>query len=235
MSHPLPDRELSELLFRWTQGARNRLYRLAGLAGRSRILDLGAGWGFVGEELAARTAAEIVCLDRLPDPLNLARQRSGGRLHVCVADAHALPFPDTHFDLVITHFSFLWFAHPDVVVGEVCRVLTSGGCFLGIEPDYGGLMEAPDLGWRHAWRARLAEAGAHPEIGRQLPGHFRRAGLDVQVLFCDRYQAPDPRAADFLAGLPPASRPSSATVPETLFLPLWLLHAVKRPSGIPSG
>jgi SAM-dependent methyltransferase len=236
----LPSKELSRILADWTSGARNRLYRVADLRRRRSVLELGAGWGFVSEELLERTSATITALDMHREPLENLAARTRGRITIRQGDAHDLPFRHRQFDLVVCQFAFLWFAQTDRVVQEISRVLAPGGAVLCIEPDYGGLMEDPESGLRETWLDLLTAAGAKPCIGRALPRVFRSHGLHAKIYFCDRYVAADPVANLFLSELaevPGEVRDPSAAGPamnpadpkpaaeQILFLPLWMMHA----------
>ena len=58
-----------------------------------------------------------------------------------LVDAHALPFKDTSFDLIMSMAVLEHLANPDVVMGEAYRVLKPGGIFTGsvafLEPFHG--------------------------------------------------------------------------------------------------
>ena len=220
--NPLPELSLATALFEWTRGARNRLLRLADLPRRKDILEIGCGWGLLSEELASRVAdAHIVAVDREPAAIEHVSARSPDNVTAVLADVHALPSGLGPFDMIVSHFAFLWFRDPAAVVGECCRVLRDDGVILAVEPDYGGLMEHPDVGRRRRWIDELSAQRADPFIGRKLPSLLRRYGLQVQVLFCDRYVPYDPRADSFLDASP------DPTPDATVFLPLWLVHGAK--------
>lgn len=98
-------------------------------------LDLGCGFGFLTDTIAARLApdAQIVGLDacRANENAYLARVARTGR-SVRFIHEHIdtrLDWPDESFDLVIASFSLYFFAS---VVPEIARVLTPGGMFLTI-------------------------------------------------------------------------------------------------------
>jgi SAM-dependent methyltransferase len=154
----------------WLAGPRGRALRRARIGLRRRVLEVGCGHGVVTEELRRRAAGEVVSLDVSPYP--------GASL---VADATHLPFPDASFDLVFFQNVLLWVADRPAAVAEAARVLQPGGDLVALEPDYGGMMEYPDLGLAAVWRAALTRAGADPLVGRKLPGLCEEAGLQVWV------------------------------------------------------
>ncbi len=105
------------------------------LAGRG--LEIGAGSGAMAAEILERfPALEMVVTDL--DPTMVAKARTGlagfgGRVELQVADAAALPFPDGHFDFVLTAAMLHHVQPPQRAVAEVARVLRPGGLLLGYD------------------------------------------------------------------------------------------------------
>jgi ubiquinone/menaquinone biosynthesis C-methylase UbiE len=105
----------------------------ASMQGIGRALDVGCGPGQFTILVAERLPdAEIWGVDLAPTMIELARRhasesRAAGRLHFEVADVAALPFPDGHFDAVVSSGSIKHW--PDQVRGlrEIHRVLAPGG------------------------------------------------------------------------------------------------------------
>jgi SAM-dependent methyltransferase len=205
---PLNDRELESIDLpsfdlcseqaAWLRGARSRLLRRAGIERRRIIVELGAGWGIVANELCARTGRHVVAFDRRPRP-------QGVELHEhvdwLVGQAEDLPLADASVDLVFAQLTLLWLDAP-LAIAEVARVLAPGGVLAVIEPDYGGLMEHPEeIATKQFWVAALQRAGADPCIGRKLPSLFAAAGLRVETRFPDRYQLAQPARLDLLREL----------------------------------
>jgi ubiquinone/menaquinone biosynthesis C-methylase UbiE len=108
----LYDRCLGPFLFE--PYAADLAHRAAALAPR-RILETAAGTGIVTAALAAALPeAESVATDLNPDMLEVARRKPGcGRIAFAPADAQALPFDDSGFDLVVCQFGAMFF--PDRV------------------------------------------------------------------------------------------------------------------------
>lgn len=167
----------------WTRQTRLWLYRQAGLGQARAVLEVGCGTGVIAGELARLSSARVVGLDLDTTMLAFARRRGDGVTYV-QGDAHALPFPDGAFDAVVCHYLLLWLADPVRGVGEMARVVRSGGCVLACaEPDYGGRVDHPpelaSLGQLQT--GALRQQGAEPEIGRRLGEIFAAAGLRATV------------------------------------------------------
>lgn len=108
---------------------------LAGRAatrGARHILETAAGTGIVTAALArALPEAEIVATDLNPDMLRVAaRKLDSPRVTFVPADAQALPFPDSGFDLVVCQFGAMFFPDRIAAYREARRVLRPGGTFL---------------------------------------------------------------------------------------------------------
>ncbi len=93
-----------------------------------RVLDAACGSGNLTIP-AARTGAEVTGLDLVPDLLDLAGAWAA-REHLLVrlteGNVEALPFPDAHFDVVLSMFGVMFAARPERVMQELVRVTHSG-------------------------------------------------------------------------------------------------------------
>ncbi len=124
--YPHRDREEAE------RGA-GLFLREADVAPGDRILDLGCGQG---RHLAAfrERGLESTGLDLSRPLLRRARQATDGRVPLVQADMRSVPLADGSFDAVTSFFtSFGYFASRSedrTVLGEVRRVLRSGGAYL---------------------------------------------------------------------------------------------------------
>lgn len=93
-----------------------------------RLLEVGAGTGREGHELARRGA--LVCaLDFSPEALRLSRQISGS-VRLVRGDALATPFRDGSFDLVYHQGLLEHFRDPVRLLRENHRVVRRGGLVL---------------------------------------------------------------------------------------------------------
>jgi SAM-dependent methyltransferase len=127
-----------ENLAQFSLGATDLVDRLLG-RGCGRCLDLCCGTGLHLPGLLA-LGWQVTGIDISADQLRLARERVGENVELIRADAVALPFPDEHFDAVVSMFS-----HTDVddfprLVRESVRVLRAGGVFVyaGLHPCFLG-------------------------------------------------------------------------------------------------
>ena len=112
--------------------------RLAALVpAGARVLDLGAGDGYLCELLAAR-GARAVGVDFSHEELARFRERAGRipagapRPWAVAARAQALPFAAGSFDAVVCHLAFMLMEDAPAVVGELARVLVPGGRFAAL-------------------------------------------------------------------------------------------------------
>ncbi len=196
----LPSSDHSRLLADWLRGPRSRALRRAGIGARESVLEAGSGRGVVTGELQRRAAGQVVSLDR--DPAALAGgDYPDGALRVA-GDCCALPFPDARFDLAFFQNVLMWIPDAARAVSEATRTLRPGGALVAIEPDYGAMIEHPDVGLRELWMAGLSRSGADPLVGRKLPGVCEAAGLDVWVELSHLPQTAQPQAVELLTDLP---------------------------------
>ncbi|MFN5746780.1 MAG: malonyl-ACP O-methyltransferase BioC [Methylococcaceae bacterium] len=109
------------LLDQWSQGS--------GSVGVERMLDVGAGTGFIAAALAdCHPAAQVMALDLSEGMLKVARDRFSG---VCiVGDAEALPFSDHSIDVVFSNMAIQWCPRAEDVFREFGRVLRPYGRLL---------------------------------------------------------------------------------------------------------
>jgi ubiquinone/menaquinone biosynthesis C-methylase UbiE len=108
----------------------------ASMEGIRRGLDVGCGPGQFTILIAERLpGAEIWGIDLAPTMIELAQRHASessaaGRLHFEVADVAKLPFPDGHFDAVVSSGSIKHWPDQAGALREVHRVLAPGGRIL---------------------------------------------------------------------------------------------------------
>ncbi|MFN2543950.1 MAG: class I SAM-dependent methyltransferase [Actinomycetota bacterium] len=102
-----------------------------GLQAGAESLDLGCGAGAATVALAGRGLA-VAAVDPVPEMLELTRHaaetaRLVDLVTVATGDAHALPFGDARFDLVVALGVFPFLHSPHRATQEIARVLRPGG------------------------------------------------------------------------------------------------------------
>jgi ubiquinone/menaquinone biosynthesis C-methylase UbiE len=118
---------------RWNAYIRNTLSFLkswANLSPEAMVLDIACGTGeFERLVLADHPTQQIIGVDISEKMLAIAQQKLHAYPHVAfqVASASALPFPDNHFDVIVSANAFHYFDAPDVALAEMQRILKPGG------------------------------------------------------------------------------------------------------------
>jgi ubiquinone/menaquinone biosynthesis C-methylase UbiE len=113
--------------------ARRRALERAAVTDREDILEVAVGTGQMLAALArANPSGTTRGIDVSPGMLTKARHRIrglNGRVELRIADAHALPFDDDSFDLVVVGYLFDLLPETDfdLVIAEVLRVLRDSG------------------------------------------------------------------------------------------------------------
>ena len=94
-----------------------------------RVLDVACGSGNVSL-VAARRYCEVTGIDYVPALLERARMRAaaeGPAVEFQVGDAQVLPFPDGHFDAVLSVFGVMFAPDQERAAAELLRVCRPGG------------------------------------------------------------------------------------------------------------
>jgi lipopolysaccharide/colanic/teichoic acid biosynthesis glycosyltransferase/ubiquinone/menaquinone biosynthesis C-methylase UbiE len=109
------------------------LYARYGWAGElvrgKEVLEVACGSGIGLGHLAAK-ARRIVGCDCDAKLVRIAHDAYGGAIEVQTADAHALPFADASFDVVLLFEAIYYLDQPPTFFREAHRVLRSGGTLL---------------------------------------------------------------------------------------------------------
>jgi len=90
-----------------------------------RILDVATGTGWAARRIATRGAI-VTGVDLGAEVIEAAKSLGTG-VDFRVGDAEALPFPDKHFDAVISTFGVMFARDPEAVARELARVVRPGG------------------------------------------------------------------------------------------------------------
>ncbi len=113
--------------------------RLETLTPKSRVLDLGAGYGGAGRALATRFGCQVDCLNlsEVQNSRNRDLTRRAGladRVRVVHANFESVPGPDEAYDAVWSQDAILHSGARERVLSEVSRVLAPGGHFVFTDP-----------------------------------------------------------------------------------------------------
>lgn len=97
----------------------------------ARVLEVGCGAGLLAVDLASR-GFMVEATDSTPAMIELTKRNAehagvASRLNAGVADAHALPYPDGTFELVVAMGVLPWLHSPNQGLKEMARVLQPGG------------------------------------------------------------------------------------------------------------
>ena len=127
-----------------------------------RVLDVGAGTGYLLGLLAARLpgAEELTGVDAAPSMVAVARERAADeRVRFLPGTAERLPAGDGRYDLVVSTTSFDHWADQAAGIAECARVLAPGGHL--VLADQFSLLLWPDAG-RRAARQGADQGTRHP-------------------------------------------------------------------------
>lgn len=118
------------------QEALNRIVQMAHAGPEDTVLDVACGPGLLVCAFA-RVVRHATGIDLTPAMLEQARQLQAQQdLHNVTwqqGDVVSLPYPDGHFSIVSSRFSFHHFIDPLVVLKEMRRVCRRGGCVIAAD------------------------------------------------------------------------------------------------------
>ena len=148
-------------------------YRLAEtLVAGGRVLDVSLAGG-EGAARSARSAGQLVVLDRSPERLTAGRkQYHSPDLHSVAADCRRLPFPDAGFDFVLAFGTIESLEEWRALLVEARRVLGEGGRLLVSAPNWRRVRDAETAPSSHdvreftyeEFRAELARVFRHATV-----------------------------------------------------------------------
>lgn len=163
----------------WTRELREYVFEKAGLAGASRVLEVGCGTGAILSSL--KSSARLHGLDIDGGALREAQVHAPDVL-MTRGDALRLPYPAGCFDIVYCHLLLLWVADPLAALVEMKRVTCPGGYILALaEPDYTRRVDRPaELAAIGQMQTEsLRRRGADVGLGGRLADLFDRAGVRI--------------------------------------------------------
>jgi ubiquinone/menaquinone biosynthesis C-methylase UbiE len=151
-----------------------------------RVLDVGAGPGFLAGAIAAAvgSAGSVRGVDISEPLLAVARTHCARQPWVQFqpADATRLPFPDQDFDAVVSTQVLEYVRDVDLALAEIHRVLRPGGRTVIVDTDWDSIV------WHSPDRARMSRVlsaweqhAADSFLPRTMANKLRRAGLQVDA------------------------------------------------------
>ncbi len=108
-----------------TRDAVERVFGRLRVGARTRLLDVACGAGYAAG-VADRLGATVAAIDASSQLIDIARRRAPAA-DLRVGDMFRLPWPDDHFDVVVS-FNGIWGGCGDAIA-EIARVLAPGGSF----------------------------------------------------------------------------------------------------------
>lgn len=106
------------------------LVAACGIRPGQRVLDVGTGSG-PAAIAATRAGAQVVAVDLAPELLEAGRREAAAHgvdvVEWMEADAEALPFADSEFDVVLSCLGAMFAPHHQQVAAEMLRVCRPGG------------------------------------------------------------------------------------------------------------
>jgi SAM-dependent methyltransferase len=119
-------KDYNDVSFAISDALAHAAQRLNAKQGQS-ILDVATGTGWTARNVA-RSGAQVTAIDIAPELLAAAEQLSANLpITFRLADAERLPFPDAHFDGVISTFGVMFAVDQPQAARELARVCRPGG------------------------------------------------------------------------------------------------------------
>jgi len=155
---------------------RQEVRRLLALRPGERVVDIGAGPGFLVAEMAAE-GARVVAVDPSASMRELARAR-GVDFAIEDGSAEALPLPDGSVDAAVATQVLEYVPDVPGALAEIRRVLRPGGRVLLLDTDWDSVVwHSSDADRTRAVLAAWEEHLADPYLPRTLGGALREAGF----------------------------------------------------------
>lgn len=161
---------------------KQRTYDLLGPLDGASVLDAGCGLGVDAFRLADRvgSSGRVVGVDNSESLIAEARKQldEPSAASFEVADVYDLPFSDDEFDAARADRILQHLSEPQDALGELLRIVEPGGRLTVTDPDWSSfalsVRDTDDTGTLLDTEYCPAR---NPEMGKQLYGRCRRAGL----------------------------------------------------------
>jgi demethylmenaquinone methyltransferase / 2-methoxy-6-polyprenyl-1,4-benzoquinol methylase len=158
------------------------------------VLDVATGTGLVARELVRRFGCSVVGLDRSPEMLAVAAERTRGLpVRLLEGRAEALPFDDAEFPALTFTYLLRYVDDPAATLRELARVVRPGGTVAMLE------FAVPRGAWRPAWELWV-RAGL-PAAGRVISPGWHEVGRFLGPSIREFWRRQDPVALFRAAGI----------------------------------
>jgi len=108
------------------------------------ILDIAAGVGCAAQRVQENYPAELLCNDITPTCVNILKNLGLRTTSFDIDnEEQPFPFPDGHFDAIISMATIEHVLHVDHFLQEIHRILHDDGCLYLTAPNYAGLVYLP--------------------------------------------------------------------------------------------
>ena len=163
---------------------RKALLQTLRLVPGERVLDIGAGSGFVALDMAGPVGptGAILGIDVSESMLGLARARCAEKPWVKfeIGDATQLQIPDAAFDVAVSVQVFEYIRDIDLALTEMHRVLRPGGRAAIISTDWKSITwSSSDENRMQRLLSVYAEHCAHEDLPRRLGPKAKAAGFEI--------------------------------------------------------
>jgi ubiquinone/menaquinone biosynthesis C-methylase UbiE len=171
----------------WRTAANSAAYLLPHLRPGMRLLDVGCGPGTITLDLAAAVGpGQVVGLDAVPEPLEVARANAEARgdrsTRFELGDVYALDAEDGSFDVVHAHQVLQHLRDPVAALREMRRVCRPGGLVAARDADYAAMTWYPADqrldAWLELYESVARGNGAEPDAARHLLAWAHAAGFE---------------------------------------------------------
>lgn len=110
----------------------------------TRILDMAAGVGCAAQRIQENYPAELLCNDITPTCLTILNQLGLRTVSFDLDDdERPFPFPDGHFDAIVSLATIEHLLHLDHYLSETYRILNDDGCLYLTSPNYAAIEYLP--------------------------------------------------------------------------------------------